>query len=77
MSAFISATFLKSQTASSDQLRQFFSQPVDFIRILGAERLVETLDRSDKAVAVQQIIKSMTPVPPPASTDAPTGKQSG
>jgi hypothetical protein len=61
MSGLIGATFLKSQTEASSQLRQFFSQPVELLRVLGAERLVEVLPEAERAEAVQQIIKSMTP----------------
>jgi ABC-type multidrug transport system fused ATPase/permease subunit len=75
LSAFIGATFLRSQTESSAQLRQFFSQPVEFIRILGAERLVETLDGNQRAAAVQQIIKSMTPVGTPELPEAPKDEE--
>lgn len=66
MSGMIGATFLKSQAEASSQLRQFFSQPVDLLHVLGAERLVQSLPDSERATAVQQIIKSMTP----ASRDA-------
>lgn len=61
LSAFVSATFLKSQSEASAQLREFFVQPVDFTRMLGAERLLEMLDDpAQKAAAVQTLISSLT-----------------
>jgi hypothetical protein len=59
LSAYIGATFMKSQSEASAQLRQFFLQPVELSRVLGAERLLEKLPRDQKSEAVQQIIKSM------------------
>lgn len=57
MSAFLSATFLKSQTASSAQLQQFFSQPVELTRVLSAERLVSQLDDPvQRATAIQTVV---------------------
>ncbi len=64
LSGFVSATFMKSQSEASSQLREFFLQPVEFARLLGAERLVHTLQGEDaKAKAIEQIIKAMAPAP--------------
>jgi hypothetical protein len=59
LSAYIGATFMKSQTEATAQLRQFFMQPVEFSRILGAERLLDNLEPEEKSKAVQQIIRSI------------------
>lgn len=59
LSAYIGATFMKSQAEASAQLRQFFMQPVEFSRILGAERLLENLEPEQRSEAVHQIIRSM------------------
>lgn len=60
LSGFVSATFIKSQAEASAQLREFFVQPVDFTRMLGAERLLELLDDpAQKAAAVQTLIASL------------------
>lgn len=59
LSAYIGATFMKAQTEASKQLSQFFLQPVEFSRLLGAERLLETLEPSERTVAVQRVIETM------------------
>lgn len=71
LSAYIGATFMKSQSEATAQLRQFFLQPVEFARVLGAERLIETLDdKNQKAEAVQRIVSSMITTTAPKDTDA-------
>jgi hypothetical protein len=59
LSAYIGATFLKSQAEATAQLRQFFLQPVEFSRLLGAERLIDSLEKDQRSEAVQNIVKSM------------------
>lgn len=61
LSAYIGSTFMKAQSEASAQLRQFFLQPVEFSRLLGAERLVDSLDPEERAKAVQVIVKTMMP----------------
>lgn len=61
MSGYIGATFLRAQAQAQAQLSQFFLQPVEFARLLGAERLLDRLAEEDRPLAVQQIIKSMAP----------------
>ena len=74
MASYLGATFMKTQADASAQLRQFFLQPVEFSRLLGAERLIETLPEKDRAAAVEQVIAAMvTTVGPP--TPAPPEKQ--
>lgn len=43
MSAYVSATFIRSQEAASAQMRAYFSQPLDYSRTLAAERLIADL----------------------------------
>lgn len=59
LSAFIGATFMKSQSRASAQLQQFFLHPVEYSRLLGAERLIEDLDPPQKAEAVKIIVEAM------------------
>lgn len=59
MGAYIGSTFMKAQAEASAQLSQFFLQPVEFARLLGAERLLETLEPSERSVAVQRVIETM------------------
>jgi hypothetical protein len=56
LSAYIGATFIKLQSESATQLRRFFLQPVEFSRMLGAERLIETLPGEQRVTAVQHIV---------------------
>lgn len=65
LSAYIGATFMKSQSEATAQLRQFFLQPVEFARVLGAERLIESLDKDQRAESVQGIVKGMVGMPSP------------
>lgn len=62
LSAFIGATFMKTQAGATAQLRQFFLQPVEHSRLLAAERLIENLEPEQKAIATQEIIKAMMQV---------------
>ncbi|HMS18763.1 MAG TPA: hypothetical protein PKA37_18125 [Planctomycetota bacterium] len=62
LSGFVGATFMKSQSEATSQLREFFLQPVEFARLLAAERLVNTLeDPETKVRAIEQVIKAMAP----------------
>jgi uncharacterized protein HemX len=53
---YIGATFMKTQEHSSNQMSQYFTQPVELLRALSAERLAATLEPADKAKAMQMII---------------------
>jgi len=70
LAAYIGGTFLKAQSEASEHLRSYFLQPVEFSRVLGAERLIETIkEDSERSKAVQEIVKAMmTPNPPKASS---------
>lgn len=71
MSAYIGATFLKIQAEASNQFRQFFQEPVDFSKLLGAERLIKTLDNpTEQAKAVQMVIGAIMPTAPKPSENA-------
>jgi hypothetical protein len=59
MSAYIGATFMKTQAQASNQLSKFFLQPVEFSRLLGAERLLQTLPTEQRAEAVSTIVRSI------------------
>lgn len=50
---------MKLQAEASAQLRQFFSQPVEFSRLLGAERLIESLPPEQRAASVQLVIQAI------------------
>ncbi|BAS17618.1 conserved hypothetical protein [Arthrobacter sp. Hiyo8] len=72
LSAYIGRTFMKAQSEASAQLQQFFLQPVEFSRLLGLERLIESLPADERATAVRQIIRSTmrTPLVPTAAKRA-------
>ena len=63
LSAYIGATFMKSQSEASIQLREFFLQPVAFSRLLEAERLIDSLEPSERSVAIQNIVQSIVLTP--------------
>ncbi|WP_309989458.1 hypothetical protein [Paenarthrobacter nitroguajacolicus] len=73
MGSYIGVTFMKAQAEASAQLRQFFLQPVEFSRMLGAERLLSTLEPSDRTAAVHRVIETMM-VPTTAPTEAQKSK---
>ncbi|GAB5080379.1 hypothetical protein [Arthrobacter sp. AD-310] len=59
MSAYVGATFMKTQAQASNQLSKFFLQPVEFARLLGAERLLQTLPPEQRQEIVSTIVKGM------------------
>lgn len=63
MSAYVGATFMKTQAQASNQLSKFFLQPVEFARLLGAERLLQTLPESERSEVVSTIVKTMMVAP--------------
>lgn len=59
LSGFVGATFMRSQSEASSQLREFFLQPVEFSRLLGAERLIQLLkEDAAKERAIEHIIQA-------------------
>lgn len=59
LSAYIGATYMKSQAVASAQLRLFFMHPVEFSRVIGAERLALNLKDGQLAEAINNIISEM------------------
>jgi hypothetical protein len=59
LSGFLGATFIRLHSESSAQLREFFSQPVEFSKLLGAERLIDSLPEEDRAAAVHIVLGSI------------------
>lgn len=56
MSGFIGTTFIRMQGVATRQMSEFFLQPVEFSRLLGAERLLAMLPEADRSEAVQVIL---------------------
>ena len=79
MTGYIGSTFMKAQTEASQQLQQFFLQPVEFFRLLGLERLLDLMSPEEKARAIQRIVDSMMPAtnltPVPNNSSAPIKKK--
>lgn len=50
---------MKSQEQATQQLRQFFNQPMEFTRLLSIERLLDDLSEADKSAAILKIIDKM------------------
>ncbi|MGW0704034.1 hypothetical protein ACWD0A_33040 [Streptomyces sp. NPDC002867] len=63
MAAYIGATFTKTQERSSAQLKAYFLQPVELLRYLTAERLLDHLHGKARRVGTEWIIKSIASQP--------------
>jgi hypothetical protein len=61
LTAYLGSTFMKTQAAAANQLRAYFLQPVEFARVLSAERLIEKLPESQRGAVVLRIVQAMTP----------------
>jgi hypothetical protein len=59
LAAYIGSTFMRSQETAADQLRAYFSQPLEFSRFLAAERLLSKLDHDSRIRATTIIINSI------------------
>jgi hypothetical protein len=59
LSAYVGATFMRAQESSASQLRAYFLQPVEFARVLAAERLLEKIEPEGRARVVETIIGSI------------------
>ncbi|MFE6255131.1 hypothetical protein [Agromyces sp. NPDC057865] len=73
MAGYLGATFIRQQAQASTQLSEFFAQPVELLRMLGAERLIETLPEGERSNAVVLVIKAM--MRPDAIRPVTTGTQ--
>jgi len=69
LSAYISSTFMRAQGEASAQLQQFFLQPVEFARVLAAERLLEGMTDEDKSKTRAAMITSMMKASAPQTSD--------
>jgi hypothetical protein len=63
LSGFVGATFMKSQTEASNQLREFFLQPVELARALNAERLLQDLAADQRAEVTRDLIRGVVGAP--------------
>jgi len=59
LSTFLGATFMKASAQSNAQLRKFFAQPMENTRLLGIERLIETLPPAQRSEAILKVIEKM------------------
>jgi hypothetical protein len=50
---------MRSQENAATQLREYFLQPLEFSRILAAERLIESLNEKDKGLATRDIVAAI------------------
>ena len=64
---------MRSQETATDQLRAYFSQPLEFSKYLAAERLLGSLDTENRAVATKLIIAAMASAP--ETNDSKQGAQ--
>lgn len=59
LSAFISATFAKSQESATKQLRDYFAQPLHLSKVLTAERLASQLPEDQRAPVIEVIVRAI------------------
>lgn len=59
ISAYLGATFIRLQETTTKQLRAYFSQPLELSRYLAAERLLGSLDATNREQALQHLIRSI------------------
>jgi hypothetical protein len=82
LTGYLTRTFMQMYRSTSEQLRSYFDQPLDFSRNLGAERLLSQItDDSKRAEAVVEIIRASyrtadRPVADPAPRRRSRGKRS-
>jgi hypothetical protein len=70
LAGYIGRTFMRLQESAAVQLRAYFSQPLEFSRLLGAERLLEQLDPGARQLATQEIIRAIAASVYPGRHDA-------
>ncbi|WP_280829163.1 hypothetical protein [Mycobacterium sp. OTB74] len=79
LGGYLGTTFVRMQQDSSAQLRAYFMQPLEFSRLLTAERLAERLSGATKDQAILAIISSATnpeALPRNASDHSKAGRRS-
>ncbi|WIE83356.1 hypothetical protein [Curtobacterium sp. MCPF17_021] len=59
LSTYLGATFMKASAQANAQLRRFFAQPMENTRLLGIERLIETLPPAERSKAILKVIDKM------------------
>jgi hypothetical protein len=71
LAAYIGATFMRSQESASAQLRAYFLQPLEFSKILAAERLLEQItDPDSRTAATTSLVQALSR---PPHGEAPPG----
>jgi hypothetical protein len=70
LSAYIGRTFMRMQHEASTQLQGYFRQPLDFARILTAERIASSLSGDARDTALASIIQSIVAVSPSDTSSA-------
>jgi hypothetical protein len=74
LAGYIGTTFMRSQETASDQLRAYFSQPLEFSKYLAAERLLASLDQESRSLATRSIIAAIAKAPEIANSQADSRK---
>lgn len=59
LSGYLGATFIRLHESSTEQLRAYFTQPLEFSRYLAAERLLGSLRRRAKEPATRDLIRAL------------------
>lgn len=82
LGGYMGTTFVRMQQDASTRLRAYFLQPLEFSRILAAERLAETLDGSARDAALLAVIRSVASSPDinggeTPSAEAPSTRNAG
>jgi hypothetical protein len=70
--AYVARTFLRAQEAASAHLRVYFAQPLEFSRILAAERLLSSIEDRDVRYTTIAAIAEAIASPPVLAPEAPT-----
>lgn len=71
LGGYMGTTFVRMQQDASTRLRAYFLQPLEFSRILAAERLAETLEGSARDAALLSIIRSVAGSPAISEGETP------
>lgn len=74
LGGYMGTTFVRMQQDASTRLRAYFLQPLEFSRVLAAERLVESLDGSPRDQALLMIIRSVSGSGAESEIEEPSSK---